>query len=69
MTKQVPNDEIQYHIGLSKNMIEGAEYVLLPGDPYRVESLAKSFDPHAKHLASSQTLPLIKTPKVTLMMY
>jgi len=54
MAKQVPNDEIQYHIGLSKDMIEGAEYVLLPGDPYRVESLAKSFDPHAKHLASSR---------------
>jgi uridine phosphorylase len=54
MAKQVPSNEIQYHIGLSKDMIEGAEYVLLPGDPYRVESLAKSFDPEAKHLANSR---------------
>jgi uridine phosphorylase len=54
MPKQVANDEIQYHIGLSKNMVEGAEYVLLPGDPHRVESLAKAFDATAKHLASSR---------------
>lgn len=54
MTKQVANDEIQYHIGLSKNMVEGVEYVLLPGDPHRVESLAKSFDPDAKYLVSSR---------------
>ena len=54
MPKQVANDAVQYHIGLSKNMVEGAEYVLLPGDPYRVESLAKVFDPNAKHLANSR---------------
>jgi len=54
MAKLVPSDEVLYHIGLSKNMIEGAEYVILPGDPYRVESLAKVFDPNAKHLANSR---------------
>jgi uridine phosphorylase len=54
MTKQVPNNEIQYHIGLSKDMIEGAEYVLVPGDPGRVESLAKIFDPKPKHLATNR---------------
>lgn len=54
MPKQVKSDEIQYHIGLSKNMIEGAEYVLLPGDPHRCESIAKSFDPNAKFLADSR---------------
>ena len=54
MVKQVANDEVQYHIGISKNMIEGAEYVLLPGDPFRVESLAKSFDANAKHLNSNR---------------
>ena len=54
MVKQVPSDEIQYHIGLSKDLIQGAEYVLLPGDPYRVESIAKTFDPNAQHLASSR---------------
>ncbi|MBN2689592.1 MAG: uridine phosphorylase [Gammaproteobacteria bacterium] len=54
MPKQVPNDEVLYHIGLSKDMIEGAEYVLLPGDPYRVEGLAKSIDPNAKHLNNNR---------------
>lgn len=54
MTKQVPANEIQYHIGLSKDMIAGAEYVLLPGDPHRVESIAKAFDANAKHLAFSR---------------
>lgn len=54
MVKQVKPDEVQYHIGLNKNMIEGAEYVLLPGDPHRVESLAKAFDPNAKELNFSR---------------
>lgn len=54
MPKQVPSNEVQYHIGLSKDMIEGAEYVVLPGDPYRVESLAKNFDPNPKHIANNR---------------
>lgn len=54
MSKIVKPNEIQYHIGLSKDMIEGAEYVLLPGDPHRSESLAKAFDPKAKFLADSR---------------
>lgn len=54
MPKSVKSDEILYHIGLSKDMIEGAEYVLLPGDPHRSESLAKAFDPKAKFLADSR---------------
>lgn len=54
MAKQVPADAVQYHIGLSAKMVEGAEYVLLPGDPYRVESIAKAFDPDAKHVMSSR---------------
>jgi uridine phosphorylase len=54
MGKIAKHDEIQYHCGLSTAMVERAEYVLLPGDPYRVESLAKVFDPNAKHLASSR---------------
>lgn len=49
--KQVQADDIQYHTGLAKNMLKGAEYVLLPGDPHRVESIAKIFDPNAKFLA------------------
>lgn len=54
MTKQVKQDELMYHIMLSKDLIEGAEYVLLPGDPGRVESLAKVFDTNAKHLKSNR---------------
>lgn len=54
MPKQAKPDEVQYHIGLSRNMIKGAEYVLLPGDPHRSESIAKAFDPDAKLLADSR---------------
>ncbi len=51
MVKQVNSNEVQYHIGLSKDMIKGAEYVILPGDPKRSESIAKAFDPNAVFLA------------------
>jgi uridine phosphorylase len=54
MAKYVKADEVLYHIGLSKNMIEGAEYVLLPGDPGRVESIAKAFDPKAKFINANR---------------
>ena len=54
MPKRVKLNEIQHHIGLSKKMIKSAEYVLLPGDPHRSESLAKAFDPKAKFLADSR---------------
>ncbi len=54
MTKQVTDGEVMYHTGLSKNMVEGAEYVVLPGDPGRVESLAKAFDPKAKHVGMNR---------------
>ncbi len=54
MVKQVSSNEIQYHIGLSKDMLEGAEYVLLPGDPKRSETIAKSLDPQSKFLADSR---------------
>ena len=40
--------EVMYHCGLTAEMIEHAEYVLLPGDPGRVEGLAKNLDPDAK---------------------
>ncbi len=54
MPKQAKLNDIQYHIGLSKNMIKNAEYVLLPGDPHRAESIAKIFDPNATFLADSR---------------
>lgn len=48
-----PN-EVQYHIGLSAKMIQGAEYVIMPGDPKRSELLALSLDLKAKFLADSR---------------
>lgn len=38
------NKDKMYHIGLSKEDIEGARYAILPGDPGRVESIAKYLD-------------------------
>lgn len=39
--------EIMYHTGLSREMTEGARYALVPGDPGRVEGLAKALDEKA----------------------
>ena len=44
-------NEVMYHIGLSKKMIAKAEYAVLPGDPGRVEMLAKAFG-EAEFIAS-----------------
>lgn len=44
--------EVMYHIGLSNDMLCGAAYALLPGDPDRVEGLARALSPSAKFLAS-----------------
>ncbi len=44
--------EVMYHVGLSKEMLQGARYALVPGDPGRVEGLAKAVDPDAVYLAS-----------------
>lgn len=48
------NEEKKYHIALSKDMIQGAKYVLLPGNPQRVESIAKVLDENAKQLANNR---------------
>ena len=44
--------EVMYHVGLSVEMLQGAKYALVPGDPGRVEGLAKALDPAAVYLAS-----------------
>jgi Uridine phosphorylase len=54
MKKSINEKEIQYHIGLSREMVAKAEYVILPGDPQRSESLARAFDPQATFLATSR---------------
>ncbi|MEW6381924.1 MAG: uridine phosphorylase [bacterium] len=41
-----------YHLKLHQEMLEGAEFALLPGDPARVEKIALSYDRQARHLAS-----------------
>lgn len=41
-----------YHTGLSAGMIRGAKYALVPGDPGRVEGLAKALDEKAFFIAS-----------------
>lgn len=51
MSKLADHNEVLYHIGLSQAMLEGAKYALLPGDPGRVESLAKALG-DAKYLGS-----------------
>lgn len=44
-------EEVLYHIGISAAMVEGAKIALLPGDPGRVEALAKSLG-EAKFIGS-----------------
>lgn len=51
MKNYAAEDEILYHIGLSRKMLKGAEYALLPGDPGRVEALASAIGP-AEYLNS-----------------
>lgn len=52
MGKYAMPGEIMYHTGLTKEMTEGAEYVLLPGDPGRVPGLAKCLSSDARPVAS-----------------
>ncbi len=36
--------EVMYHIGLCKDDLKGAEYAIIPGDPGRVEKIARMLD-------------------------
>ena len=48
-------EEMKYHIRLSKSMLQGATYVVLPGDPGRVEKVARYIDPDgASFLAANR---------------
>ena len=42
------NNDKMYHIGLTKNNLEGAKYALLTGDPGRVDDIAKRVDNYKK---------------------
>lgn len=41
MGKLASKNDVLYHVGISAQMLKGAKYALLPGDPGRVETLAK----------------------------
>jgi len=43
-----------YHLGLDEEKTRGARHALLPGDPQRVEKIARSFDPAARQIASNR---------------
>ncbi|ODN43927.1 uridine phosphorylase [Piscirickettsia litoralis] len=52
--KQVSETEKLYHIGLSAADLQGADTAILPGDPGRVECLAKMLDAKAEHIGKSR---------------
>jgi len=40
-----------YHLQLKREMLKGARFALLTGNPQRVEKIAKFYDPQARHLS------------------
>ncbi len=40
-----------YHLNLTDELIQGAQFAFLPGDPFRVEAIARAFDPESRELA------------------
>ena len=44
-SKYAKPGEVMYHVGLTKEQLKGATYALIPGDPGRVEALAKAMGP------------------------
>lgn len=45
-------EEILYHVGFSAQQLQGATVAVLPGDPGRVEPLAKALGSDASFIAS-----------------
>lgn len=43
-----------YHLDLDEKKIEGARFAFLPGDPGRVEAIAKTFDPESREIANKR---------------
>ena len=46
------SEEILYHVGFSAQQLQGATVAVLPGDPGRVEPLAKALGSDASFIAS-----------------
>ena len=51
MKKTIPETEKLYHIGLCKKQLDSAKIAILPGDPARVELLAKLLDTQSLYLS------------------
>jgi uridine phosphorylase len=47
-------DSLMYHTRLTRDMLNGAKYAVIPGDPGRVESLAKALDKEAAPLSANR---------------
>ncbi|APC97142.1 uridine phosphorylase [Francisella frigiditurris] len=52
--RRVNKDDVLYHISLSTKLIKNAEIAILPGDPGRVEFIAKMLDENAVFLANNR---------------
>ena len=59
--------EVMYHVGLSVEMLQGATYALVPGDPGRVEGLAKALDKKAVFLALINFTACLKGPPAVIL--
>jgi len=46
--------ETMYFTGLTKDMVNGAKYVILPGDPKRAKSLAENLDKNAQFICENR---------------
>lgn len=49
--RKVDRDTIQYHLKLNRKMTEGATLALLPGDPFRVDKIARALNREYRELA------------------
>ena len=54
MKDNISDDCIVYHLGLSKKDVKNVHYAILPGDPSRVEMIAKYIDINAYHISTSR---------------
>ena len=50
----VTDEKTMYFTGLSRKMLQGAKYAVLPGDPTRAKSLAEDLDSKSKFVCSNR---------------
>jgi uridine phosphorylase len=70
MNKSIKDNEVLYHVGLSKDTIQHAEYAILINDKQYVEDIAKSIDKNAVYVNENREyftyLADIKSQKVAV---